>query len=326
MSAIDLINKKDCIQTGNNTGIGKCTFRPGLIKQVVFVPKGFYMTPATPYAGQLTAACLNTNVGARAYPIGDFINITFQGSAAGQQNFNYGASITTNNGVPKWLFQIADGNHCMYLAMLGFSGASDFYDAYFIDSNNYVLGNDGYAIISTVNTHIFKPFSFADIFVPNWEPANSGSIPKYEIAFTFGDDAQYRNNFAYLQLEQNRKDAIHGLQNVALTATISATAATFPITALLSCSNENLGDYYGATFAVVGAWVATNGTTGATITITSVSYSTTTKKYTLLLDATDTDYPAVGLPINIDLINPSALYTLTGLYLDGLPVTVLATV
>ncbi len=318
----DTINTLSCIITSKNTGYGSCTFLPGLIKQALFVPKGFYLADGDSFMTDLAAALLNDAPGARIYPLGDFINITDQSAAPGSQSFNYGASLTTNDGVPKWLFQILNGNDCLYRKMLAFSRSQDFFDVYFIDSNNYILGNVGYVNIDAVKTKVLKPFTMQEIYVPNWSPANSGAIPKYEISFTFGNTTQFRENFSFALLEQDRTNLV-GLQDVILSSEI-LDDDTWGITGTLSCSNENLGSYYGDTFAVASAWSAVNATTGAAIAITSVGYNVTTKEYEILLDSTDPDYPPIGDPIFINLAAPTELYALLALLFEGQKVTVLA--
>lgn len=320
----DTINTLSCIVSKSNTGFGRCNFLPGLIKMAIFVPKGYFILGTDDAYTQLAADIMNDNAGARVYPLGQFINFTDQATAAGTQSFNYGTSLTTNDGVPKWLFQILNGSHCLYETMVAaFSRQQAQYDVFFIDSNNFLIGVQTTVTQSDVAKDALRGFSMEEIYVPNWSPANSSAVPKYEISFTFGSTLQYRNNLAFIELSDDGLDNFSGLQTVVLSSAI-LDDNTWGITALENCTNTNIGERYGDTFAATDLWSAVNATTGGSITITSVGYNPTTEQYEILLNASDPDYPAIGDPIYINLIPPTELYGLAAVLYEGVKVTVLA--
>jgi hypothetical protein len=62
-----------------------------------------------------------------------------------------------------------------------------------------------------------------------------------------------------------------------------------------------------STDLVVGLWKATNGISGAVITISSVAPDSATGTFNVTLSTVDTDFPTAGGIINLTLVAPSDL-------------------
>ena len=99
---------------------------------------------------------------------------------------------------------------------------------------------------------------------------------------------------------------IQGLQNVVLSV-LSAAAPAPVVGATTGCDGTNLYDMFAIELAAVGNWKATNGATGADLTITSVAEDANASGWTVTLDNVDPDYPTAGGTIVLQLADPQTL-------------------
>lgn len=324
---LKIINSLDCIVKRKNTGWANCAFLPGLVKMAIAVPYDFYIDgSSSPYA-QLLAAMVNPVKSQRAFPIGMFIEFTDQSTQAGNQTFNYGGSLRTNDGVPKWMFQFANGKHCFYKKALTFDDSQDFFKWYFIDHKNQLMGVEDTITDDDGTYNIFRPFTQQEVAVQNWTPGTNSAVPKYTISFTFEDVSEYRENLGFIDLSKavgasagGKYTNLKGLQDVELSSE-DIDDAVYGITALLNCSGQNLGEYFSSEFAAVGNWKAVNATTGNAVTISNVAWNGITGEFEVTLDAVDPDFTG---NILISLAPPDHIWEDLGLLYESDSVQVAA--
>ena len=130
----------------------------------------------------------------------------------------------------------------------------------------------------------------------------------YNVGLQFESIQEFEND-AVVQFGSDVKvmNIVDGLLDINLSQVSPIAAGRLEVKALAGCGAEDLYDTYSAELNAVGVWVATNTATGNAITITSVTVNATGKSFGVLLDVTDTDYPAVGETVTLKLAAVSVL-------------------
>lgn len=283
------INQIVCLGTDQNTGIARCTANLGLLKVAIAVPKGTYVTN-TNMSDPITyidSKIHHDTPASRWYPLPKFVNFEANNTAAGTQSFNYGNSKRVGTDVSVWTFQTIQGDLCGYKALEKFNGKNEEYDFYFMDHMGQLWGR-----VKTTTSGEVRLYAFTmdDVYVPTLVPGTNAATPEFKISFMFEDDTQLRGQLGLHQTGYDFND-LQGVNSVDITLIGSVGSnGTVIVEATTTCGGANLGDLFGSTLADAAAWILTAKDDGAEITLTSVSYNATTKRYTIDPDQTDTDY------------------------------------
>lgn len=137
--------------------------------------------------------------------------------------------------------------------------------------------------------------------------ANASAFATYEFDVTLDSLTEYKENLGFAQLDSSVLN-ISGI--VDIKTTLSAQVTNVAKIMLTGRGGKNIGTIYPVELAAVGAWKATNAQTGATVTITSVTYDATNGWYVVTTDNTAYGALASGEKFLIDLVSTSALSTL----------------
>lgn len=293
------LNKTDCLPGGANTGIGKCFLD---IKAMI----GFFLlAPGTVFsAAQLASATtLKAALDAltivdpslRAYPIHNIVSWTDSSSAEAKQTFQDGTVRVSNDGKYDWVGQYLKGGACLNMSLHKFNNSS--FDVLFYDQNGTLYG---WKVGDTL-----QGIPLDLLYVPKFKVDDFTNATVYAVELGF--DPFYMNNeLGFFAKSTNRTtwNTITGIQNVALEA--SRALGVINVTASTGCAGSDMHDLYATALAVVGAWVAKNALTGALITITTVTSSST--GWVLTLNTSDPDYTAGD--VTISMATPIALAAL----------------
>lgn len=288
----------------SNVGIGAYQLDPKIIKGALIVPKGYALTGAQVATLQtkLVADTLNDAKNLRIYPIANFVETKDSSEAAPDQKFGYGPSLKVRDGYYTWSFQFVQGGKTLNDALRTFNGPS--WDAFFIDANNVLMGtqnpNDAAGLKAIPITQIYtEPFKLND----------GKKVAEYIIEFTFdpkyiNEESTYISNASFDIL-----NTILGLQTVNLTVGNASTPAAKTWTVNVATPlGVNLGPIYGTTpgsaLSKISAWTVSDQTTGVSLTISTVTYNSSTQLFTIV---TSNAPGSVGDTVAINLVGPTEL-------------------
>lgn len=300
------INALSSAQRYGNTGVLTPFTDIKNIIGVIIAPKGYEFDVSSPQS-TLLAACLNANPLLRLFPVFDLEETKDGSEKRTVQTMATGAKHTVKEGYNDHAFQYFAGGKDLHTQLRKFNGAN--WDFYYIDGGDLgVAGTQKLIGITGSTSSKLRaiPTDGGEIWSEAFGLNDANKNAEYMIGFTFKQT--YLNDLmAYIQLPFDAPTTLYGLADVYLAGVGNATPGTYDI-ALTTKVGTNLGDLgtNATVLAAAGMWVASNTATGAAITITGVTYSATTKKFSVVLTTTAPPYPASGT-VTINLAAPSVL-------------------
>jgi hypothetical protein len=293
------LNELECLISAGNTGVGSCFLDFKNMVGTIVVPKGYEFDVTDPKT-TLLAACLNASKALRIYPVWDFEQPNDGSEEATIQSFNTGAKHVVREGFNDWRFQYVAGGLSLHVNVRKFNGNA--WDFYFVDSENKIMGIAG----STATKLKAIPSTGGFFWATPWKMNDGSKIAEYILQFVF--NVKYSNDLVnFVKCDFDLPSTLYGLQDVTLSGAAAVTASNYNVTAKTKSVGTNLGDLYPAALAAAGMWIAKNGTTGAAVTITGVTYDSVNKYFVIDTDAADPDYPTAGQKMSITLAAPSVL-------------------
>lgn len=237
--------------------------------------------------------------GSRAYPImslSNFEDKSKEPTKAAIGNLSI-QEVTMQQGVPSFTFQHYKGE----LFHKQLAAAQNANLKLMIIDENYVL----YGTVTSDGK--LTGFSLAEFYVQLAKFATASEPAKYPFDVTLNDITEYKENLGLVQLDSTVLN-ISGNRDVVLS--LEAQATNVAKVKAIATGGKNLGDNYSTELAVVGAWTATNKTTGAPITLTSVSWDATNERFNITVDSTAYTALGSGTKVTIDLADAAALSAL----------------
>lgn len=288
----DILNLPDCSSPDSvfNTGVPACDIKKKKILGLIFVDKGKVFTAAqcasiaTFLAAMLTATTAAR--GSRAYPFWKLLNFndaTGQPGKGGVGNLTT-AQINTSDPIPLFTFGY-DGGELQHKRLVAIMGGS--YDVLFVDSQ--------YAVYGTANGDDLGGYSLLDIYVPPSKYIVADAVDQYAIEITLSSITEYRDQSRFLKANSTLS-SYRGLVSVPLKLVSSSTNAH--TISFIADGGTNLQTVYTTTIDATLV-VAKNMTTGAAMTLTSVTGSS--GNYVVTIDSTQWAALASGTVVQINL-------------------------
>jgi hypothetical protein len=271
-----------CASNWGNTGTtgNACDIKQ--IKGFIIVPENVSYTKAT-YDG--LPATFRTKLGTdalaavkaqRIYPYFYLQGLTDNTAANAVQNAEYGGTLHVENGKPTLQVRLDERGHAQITNLFKFHGNSGL-RLMLLDKGGKLIGEHN--IDNTTFTgHRVK------LDVEYKLPQGTNTSDKFlniryddEEAFINSDKLDFYDfgNIAYL------KDNLSGIHDVRLEL-VSASTNAIVVKAKLAATREDLGALgYEAALEQVGAWLLVLNSTGAAVTIQTVTYSSTAGTFTL---------------------------------------------
>lgn len=297
------LNNFPCALLGANTGFGSCVVDFKDIIGAIIVPQGTTFSQAntaTP-AAFLTALGVATSAPKfqRAYPIGNFGEITDGSEAAVTEKLGYGSELVVRDGNYKWSFRIVKGGFCLSKALRAFNNMN--VDVFFVDSNGLVIGQ---RLVSSTGVVTLGGVPQYQAYQQPLKINDGSKNTIYMQSFSFAGNSF--DNFGGIQLSPTDFNNVKGLQPIYLYGATRVLNASV-VKGTVGCVGDSLGVMFGATLADVTLWKVQDAVTGNIYaTITSVAYSATTDAYTVTVPTSDPAYVA-GNPVILSLAAASVL-------------------
>lgn len=296
MAIIDL-----CGKVGANTGAINCDPRRANFKTIIIGGAEFdstdYSTAATFKTAFLDATKLATGASGKLYPFPEFVGVTPNTEANKTATLGNGTVITLSEGRPSYTADLRIGSN-LEKALRKFNGA--IVPVFSFDDSGKVWGKLD-ADDNFVGTK-------AEVFVSGsgFGDYNNPNLARVSISFQSASD--FYDYAAFVDTGFNISD-LEGLLDIELYKISNATNV-YKIGARYNSTNlngaANIYDNYSAAL-VVGLWKATNLTSGAAVTITSVAPDSALKAFTVTLDSTAYTAMASGTKIQIEWVAPDLL-------------------
>jgi len=291
------VNIINCGTSVSNTGVTNCNYDPANFEGAILTPKGKTFTKAEVAAINATMLALiaNDNKALRAYPIQRFEGCELKNTDSTYRESGYGVSSKTRQGKYGFVFEYRDGALGLHKQISSFDGLQNDFDVIFMDAKN-----NGLAGMSKDGVTL-KGLSLDRIDVPNIM-FNNGTDPtlyRLDLGLAYPDEVNKYMSFIPMPDDIDVMDYV-GLQNINMVVDTELAAVTAGTVNLkFIAGGVDLYDTYNGAIDTASLYTATNAATGAAITITSVTAVPATKTFAVLLDVTDTDYPAVGGRVKI---------------------------
>ncbi len=240
--------------------------------------------------------------GVRAYPIlslSNFEDKSKEATKAAIGNLSI-QEITMQEGIPSFTFEHYKGE----LFHNQLSKAQNAGLKMFIVDSAYVMYG------TKTSSGNLAGFTLAEFYVQLAKFATATTPAKYPFDVTLESITEYKDNLTFVQLDKTIMN-ISGNRDTKLTL-VSQAANVAHVSVITG--GTNLGDRYPTQLAATAAWVATNKQTGASVTITSVTYDSNAKDYIVTVDSTAYTSLSTGQKMTINLAAPAAL---TALGVDG---------
>lgn len=296
------VNKVSCgTLLRGNTGIPNCYLDLKLFTGMILTPVGFILTK-TQINSQLLATLQAATLAARTsriYPILKLEDVTDSTEQPVYQTYGSGRKVLVREGKYSFEASYVDGGLCLSNQLRNFNASK--WGAFFVDSNAIIAGTKVGDDVMAIPLNLFynQPFTIATTSTAALYKLNVELDPKYlneEIGFI---DTKLDNFDIF--------DEVKGLLNLVIKDTTALMGGKVEIQTTLSCGGDNIYDLFSTNLAHTGVWVVKNATTKAAITVTSVAAVPANKTIELTLDTTDTDYPATGAKLTIELAQPAVL-------------------
>lgn len=309
------INFNNCLGSVKNTGVPQCYLDTNFITGAIHVPKGTIIDGTTnPITTQLTSLLYNASKTSRGYVAYDFEKVDDSSDKLVIQTMPNGARHPVREGWMDLLFQWFDGGINKNQAMRTFNGSN--WDMYFIDTNPlngqsnlwgiYVVNpSTGLIVPNKIQAFPTTPGGF--IWTPPQKPNTGSERTTYTTQYAFKQN-YWADQIAAVTCPFDFPTTFPGLNDVVVgaAATVNATPGSFNVT-LVSPLGTDIGALYSAALSGTGKsnWTVANAATGASITITTVTWVPSTTAgvpgfFTFAVPTT-TPYPTVPNPILINL-------------------------
>lgn len=245
--------------------------------------------------------------GSRAYPIKDLTN--YEDKSAEPTKASIGnlsiTQITMQSGVPAFSFQHRKGE--LFHAQLGAAENAN---------QTLCILDSAYVIYGTKTAGgNFTGWSLSEFYAELAKFATATEPSKYPFNVTLANISEYKENLAFLQLDATVLN-VSGLVDVNLNTSGAPVVQATNVAKItpIARGGKNMGVNWAVELAATAAWTAKNDSTGASMTLTSVTWDSANSRFNVTVDSTEYAALSSGVKVRIDLASASAL---SGLGIDG---------
>jgi len=283
-----------------NTGVQGCALDADQIQGVIILPRNVslnlpaYSTDALLIAAMNTATLAADSLRIRPYLFGvDFVDNTAE---AAKEVAGFGRTVGVTHANPSYQMQ------------LDHRGIEQIQEFYKLESNkgNSVIFYDKSRTLWGKIDSAGKLFGWPCDINVIYKHATGSAKPEKKVNFELHDKDAFLNGTTtgYFRFDESTylQDVVSGVHPVKLSV-VSAAAATIVVKADLVANLVSLGESWEVGMELPAAWSLVLNSTGAAVTITSVTYSATAKTFTLAGTFTLAAH-------TLNLVTPAALYAL----------------
>lgn len=263
MSTTTAINNANCNITGN-TGAPVCDVEVGVIRYLIFIPKGFVIPAASTVSVATFATYIKAAMqqGARSGTtprffitpeLVEFTDATEKTVMEKRDNFSKPVSF------PPYMWGwLMETKLCLFKKWRAFQNQQNQYDVLTVDENGVITGT-----IDPAGTTGMAGVSLYALYFPDFAQKTVQKAAAYSINIGLVDNRQIIEN--RVSIAAGLTTPPPGLVDVDFGTLVTTTASHLKVTGTFGCNGSDLG-YYSASLAAVGAWVFTDNGSPATPT------------------------------------------------------------
>lgn len=277
----DILNIPNCgVNSSGNSGVDVCDVIRKTLKGIILTDPNFQIAAGSRVDLNTFMAYLDTATtaarGVRIYPIPDLVNFDDKSSEATRGSLGNitVAQIDLVDAIPEFEFRHYNGE-AYHKKLSRFNSQS--VRIFIYDDANQLFGT----LDSNNNLKGYTLAQFRTILAKFGTASESAHYP---FKVVMKSAAEYRDNVGYIICD-SRLSALSGIIDV-INSLTSQTTNVVKVKALTEGSGTNLGDLYSVTLASVSLWVVKRLDTGATVTITSVTWDAATSSFVVTIDST----------------------------------------
>jgi len=299
--------QSNCTSGSANQGFSQCPPNLGQIDYNIAIPRGekIPLSAFTDFPAYLMMKATLDDPARRWYLSLQYVTIEAANTDGQNETAGNGQERVLTVGKVGYNATVWEGGACAYKNITKWHLSQDRFD--FIAAHGNVIS--GVATKDSTGADAMKGITMAQVYVPNLTLATGAEGEKYMIQFKIGDSNQMRSARTYFTLPEgfDITGVMPRMIDVELSGSIKSgsPAGDYLINAVSGCGGVNLATLYATELSSPSAWIVTNATTGALITITSVAIEGS--QFKLLLDTADPDYPTAGNKVSIQLADPTVL-------------------
>lgn len=300
------INEVTCLfSTAPNTGMPACVFKSSPDTNDIFIPATSTLTASNITTAVVFQTYLQTQLilddpSLRWYSPGEFVNPNDggKGKDVTKDTAANGAEFVALEPTAIWNRQFKESSSCLQASLLQFDGGQTRWDILRVQKRRFILGQK-VLNTSTGATEIggYKPQL---IYVSPMDEATYTTVSASHMEFTYLNPKQDQSNFAVIDaqnIDLQRILRTYRVQSVSLSsASAPTTSGVFVLYGSVGCGSTNFFKTY-QTAITAASVLATNGTSGASLAITSIAINPVTGFATVTL----TTPPTAGTPVNFSL-------------------------
>lgn len=290
------VNELKCVKNLRNTGFDPCVFDPKLIAGVLLYPNGRTFTDQEidDLQATLEADAVLDDKLSRMYPLHKFVSIADNQEDVTIQTFDYGAKSVVKDGDYDATFQYLDGALTLHAALRSHNGPTPFL---MYDKKRNIIGTSVNGKLSTIPPHFFHALP--------WKFATGSTVAGYLVRLSFLPE-YVNEELAFVAADFDLKD-IKGLKDVEVVVnSFNAGTGVANVTLQTAGNKTNLYDRLSVAFNNIARYAANNLRTGGAITVSNVALAAN-KTFDITLNTANTDYPAAGGTVLLNLAVPSIL-------------------
>lgn len=322
-----LLNQLICASKNGNVGFPKtCTHNPGYIRYLLAIPYDTVFTAAEiagltqSFQETIQEGMINDVYGERFHLFGIFEGLTDDSVERQTKEWSYGGTKTVRGEKYVWTFDMIAGAMCQHKSYLAFQGRENEFRYIIIDGDRNFIGTESYD--ANGNLTGLAGLDALEVRQNNWRPKNEAEETMYTMTVSLSDSKQLNEYYAYVQLGFDI-GRLNTVQDAYLTPITTLNGGVVTLALNSGCGGVNLVQLYPADLADPTLYAVTNTTTGATITLDTVTVTGVGANAALLfgIDDADPDYPASGAKLTITPDSISQLATAGVAYYDIKPIT-----
>jgi hypothetical protein len=288
-----MLNEKICLAGGSNTGFGDCTLDIKNVVGMILVPQGTEIEEADllDFGAYLNEKINADDPAQRFYPVHGFEEIADNSEDVAIQTFGYGGKAVSREGDYDWTLRYINGGICLSNSLRKFNSTKK--DVFFIDSTGVLFGSKIGDKLRSVPLTLF--------YAPPFGVNDGANVSNYGVRVSFkpnfiNEDLGFVDTSAMGLI----MSTFRGLQNLVLVAVDPENAPVVKIKAVAGCDRRNLFSSLEDDLDATALWKASDATTGASLTISTVTVDTATETFVVTVTGATGDY-------YLNLVAPSEL-------------------
>jgi len=158
----------------------------------------------------------------------------------------------------------------------------------------------------TTSTSGAQAWSVGNLYTDPPRFGNSSNIVTSKTRLTFGTLEEFKSGVGAIKIDFDPSKLVNTV-DVILVEKAAVSTNVYTIGGIVQCAGTDIADSYSSGLANIARWVVKRLDTGAAMTLTSVTYSSSTKGWVITVDSTAHTALPSGTKLEFSLADPATL-------------------